>query len=68
MSGAIVCPHHAVAPNWNWTPYRVAGKLQIVYRFDCCDYRLHVSGLPVPGIHDPLPEPETQRLNCTSGK
>jgi hypothetical protein len=58
--GLVICPHHAVPADWDWMPYRVAGKLLIAYRFPCCDYQLHVSGLPVPGIHSPLPE--TTRL------
>ena len=66
--GHLVCPHHAVPPSYDWTPYKVRGRLSITYRFPCCDYTLQVNFLPVPGIHEPLPEPETQRLNCTSGK
>lgn len=64
----VACPHHGVPPDWNWQPARVMGRLTITYRFPCCDYRLQVNHLPVPGIHEPLPESETQRLNRTSGK
>ncbi len=50
----LVCPHHGVPPDWNWTPYRLAGRLSIVFRFPCCDYTVQVNGLPVPGIHRSL--------------
>lgn len=54
--GIVVCPHHGVPPDWNWTPHRVMGRLTITYWFPCCDYTLQVNHLPVPGIHEPLPE------------
>lgn len=59
--GVVVCPHHAVPAGWDWTPSRVGGWLSITYRFPCCDYRLQVNRLPVPGIHEPLPEAQRQR-------
>lgn len=62
----IACPYHHCPPNWQWSVNRVAGKVQMVYRFDCCSFQLHVSGLPVPGIHEPLPEGWETRSNLPS--
>lgn len=51
----LVCPHHGERPSPDWTPYRIEGQLSIVFRFPCCDYTVQVNGLPVPGVHVPLP-------------
>ena len=34
----------------SWKPYRAAGQLSIVQRFDCCVFTLQINGLPVPGM------------------
>lgn len=65
MEGHVVCPIHACPPSWDFTPYRVGGRISIVFRFDCCDYRLQVNGLPVPGIHEPLPEHQSPQSPLT---